>query len=67
MASETPQWRVTFWFLANEWTQLGYAFVKAESEHRAIAFCTQRAVKLGFSFNKDTRIEVRPETGDGRL
>lgn len=64
---ELPQWRVTFWFLADNWIQLGFAFVKAESEDRAVMFCTQRAVKLGFHANKDTKIEVRTETGDGRL
>lgn len=64
---ELPQWRVTFWFLADNWIQLGFAFVKAESEYRAVMFCTQRAVKLGFSANKDTKVEIRPETGDGRL
>jgi hypothetical protein len=64
---KVPEWRVTFWFLAGEWTQLGYAFVKAKNEHAALALCSQRAAKRGFSFDSDTKIEIRPETGDGRL
>ena len=65
---EVPEWRVTFWFLNGMgWVQLGFAFVKARSEHLALALCIQRATKLGFVTDKDTKIEVRPETGDGRL
>ena len=64
---EATEWRVTFWFLANEWTQIGYAFVKAKSEHMALMLCTQRASKLGFRVDSDTKVEIRPETGDGRL
>lgn len=67
MSNEVPEWRVTFWFLDDEWVQLGFAFVKAESEHRAVMFCMQRAVRRGFHANKDTRVEIRPERGDGRL
>jgi hypothetical protein len=69
VSTETPQWRVTFWFLTDAmgWTQLGFAFVGAKSEHHALMLCTQRASRLSFRVDKDTRIEVRPETGDGRL
>jgi hypothetical protein len=58
---------VTFWFLADGWIQLGFAFVEANSEHAALARCSQRAAKLGFRVDKDTRLEIRPEAGDGKL
>lgn len=64
---EAPEWRVTFWFLADGWIQLGFAFVKAKSEHLALMLCTQRASKIGFRVDKDTKVEIRPEAGDGRL
>ena len=66
---KVPDWRVTFWFLTNNfgWTQLGFAFVEAKSEQHALMRCSQRASKLGFSVDGDTKIEIRPETGDGRL
>lgn len=64
-----PDWRVTFWFLTGSlgWTQLGFAFVAAKSEHMALMLCTQRASKLGFHVDKDTTVEIRPESGDGKL
>jgi hypothetical protein len=64
---DEPKWRVTFWFLANGWIQLGFAFVKARSEHHALTLCAQRAAKIGFTVDRDTRIEIKPETEDGRL
>lgn len=64
---EMPEWRVTFWFLVGGWVQLGFAFVKARTEHSALAACSQRAAKIGFTVDPDTKIEIRPETGDGRL
>lgn len=66
---DVPDWRVTFWFLTDKlgWTQLGFAFVEAKSEHLALMLCTQRASKIGFEVGKDTIVEIRPETGDGRL
>ena len=64
--TKTPEWRVTFWFLDNGWTQVGYAFVNAKSEHLALARCAQRAERLGFQVDKDTRIDIRPEV-DGKL
>lgn len=67
MTGETPEWRVTFWFLSGAWVQLGFAFVKARSEQQAVAQCAQGAAKFGLHVNGDTKIEVRPETGDGRL
>ena len=62
-------WRVMFWFLTDSmgWTQLGFAFVKAKSEHHALMLCTQRSAKLGFNVNSDTKIEIGPETGGGSL
>ena len=68
MSDGSQDWRVTFWFLAGwGWTQLGFAFVEAKSEHHALMLCTQRSAKLGFTVDRDTQIEIRPETGDGRL
>lgn len=65
---EHPGWRVTFWFLNGMgWVQLGFAFVKARSEYLALMTCTQRASKLGFVVDSDTKVEIRPETGDGKL
>jgi hypothetical protein len=58
---------VTFWFLDNGWVQVGFAFVAAGSEQVALTMCAQRALKLGFRVDKDTRIKIRPETGDGFL
>lgn len=62
-----PEWRVTFWFLADGWVQLGFAFVQAETEQHALARCAQRAAKLGLQVDGDTKIEIRPEIGDGTL
>lgn len=69
MPEKPPDWRVTFWFLTDAmgWTQLGFAFVKAETERIALMLCTQRAVKLGFRVDADTKVEIRTEIGDGRL
>lgn len=66
---KVPEWRVTFWFLSDGfgWTQLGFAFVKARTEQHALMRCTQRSAKLGFTVDRNTEIEIRPETGDGRL
>ena len=66
---KVPDWRVTFWFLTDNfgWTQLGFAFVKAKSEQLALMVCTQRASKIGFQVDRDTKVEIRQETGDGRL
>jgi hypothetical protein len=65
---KVPGWRVTFWYLDGfGWTQLGFAFVEAKSEQLALMVCTQRASKLGFHVDQDTKVEIRPETGDGRL
>lgn len=65
---ESAEWRVTFWFLAEwGWTQVGFAFIKAKSEHLALMLCTQRASKLGFRVDKDTKVEIRTEDGNGRL
>jgi hypothetical protein len=68
-ATPGDDWRVTFWFLTDHtgWTQLGFAFVAAKSEQHALMLCTQRSAKLGFNVNGDTKIEIRPETGDGKL
>ena len=66
---DASDWRVTFWFLTDHtgWTQLGFAFVAAKSEQHALMLCTQRATKIGFHVDKDTKVEIGPETGDGRL
>jgi hypothetical protein len=68
MSEAHPGWRVTFWFLTGDmgWTQLGFAFLSAEDEQHAISKAAQRAVKFGFTVNKDTTIDCRRET-DGRL
>ena len=68
IAETIPEWRVTFWFLSSwGWTQLGFAFIKAKNAQIAIMICAQRASKLGFVVDGDTQVEIRPETGDGRL
>jgi hypothetical protein len=63
ITGKAPEWRVTFWFLANGWTQIGYAFVAAKSEHLALMVCTQRASELGFRVDADTRVDISPEPG----
>lgn len=65
--ANAPKWRVKFWFLDLDkggWVSLEYAHVPYEDREVALVICTQRAVRLGFTVNKDTKIRVDSETGD---
>lgn len=65
---QLPRWRVKMWFLTDKfgisWVGLEFPFLKAKDRDKAIMYCTERAITLGFTVNKDTVVEANRDNSD---